>query len=307
MFLCRILFSFQIVSFLIPDRVEGSSNSTVSATSGSSFTPNSSATANASNPTMQVSMTTVVTNTSVNLLPTPSSTKISVVPSSVAVLTSPPPSEGEQEAVVLTVAEMTTADFEVKKGVFINSVKKAVKSYCSTRTYTCNELATRKRRGITADQVYIASGYPKQSPFSANDLLVAVFVSTGDNIFLSKNILLNVITEYKGNISSALDRTITGVSRLHFEVATFTPTESDATSGKTKFMYVFFGAFCGAVIIVALCICVACWYGRRSERDNDMSPQTTSTLKHVNRAQPFHNLAGIFLSSLIRVGPRPGS
>ena len=114
------------------------------------------------------------------------------------------------------------------------------------------------RRAITAEEVYIASGYPRQSTISPSDLLVAVCVSTGDNKFLSKNILLNVIVENQANISNTLDKTITDVSRL-YELFTSSPPDSTVTSGKTKFLYVFFGAFGGAVVIVALCICVTCW------------------------------------------------
>lgn len=107
--------------------------------------------------------------------------------------------------------------------------------------------------------MYIVAGFPKQSSNSPSDLLVAVFVSTGDNKFLSKNILLKVIEEYQGNLSSALDRKITGVARLHLDVFTFGPTESPGTSGKTELLYIFFGAFCGVMLILAVCICVTCW------------------------------------------------
>ena len=128
-------------------------------------------------------------------------------------------------------------------------------SYCALFCF----IVITARRATTADQVYIVSGYPKASLITPSDLLVAVFVSTGDSKFLSKNTLVSVIEEYQGNVSSALERKVTGVGRLHFEVATFSPTESSAISGKTKLMYVFFGAFCGALVVVALCICVACW------------------------------------------------
>ena len=107
--------------------------------------------------------------------------------------------------------------------------------------------------------MYIADGFPKQSSNSPNDLLVAVFVSIGDNKFLSRNTLLNVIIEHKGNFSSALDREITGVARLNLYLFTFGPTESPGTSRKTKLFYVFFGAFFGVVFLVGVCICVTCW------------------------------------------------
>lgn len=115
------------------------------------------------------------------------------------------------------------------------------------------------RRAITANQVYIADGFPKQSSFSPSDLRVAVFVSTGDNKFLSRSTLLNVIIEYQGNLSRALDRRITGVARLNLDVYTFGPTESPGTSGKTKLLYIFFGAFFGVVFLLGVCICVTCW------------------------------------------------
>ena len=107
--------------------------------------------------------------------------------------------------------------------------------------------------------MYIANGFPKQSSNSPSDLLVAVFVSVGDNKFLSKNTLLDVIKEHQGNLSSALDRKITGVARLNPDLFTFGPTESPGTSKKTKLFYVFFGAFFGVAFLVGVCICVTCW------------------------------------------------
>lgn len=114
--------------------------------------------------------------------------------------------------------------------------------------------------------MYIADGFPKQIPNSPSDLLVAVFVSTGDNKFLSRNTLLDVITEYQENLSSALDRKITDVARLNLYLSTIGPTEhtyihteSSGTSKKTKLLYMFFGAFFGVVFLVGVCICVTCW------------------------------------------------
>ena len=107
--------------------------------------------------------------------------------------------------------------------------------------------------------MYIAGGFPKQSSNSPSDLLVAVFVSTEDNKFLSRNTLLSIVIEYQGNLSSALDRKITGVARLNLDVFTFRPTESSGTSEKTKLLYIFFGAFFGVVVLAGVCICVTCW------------------------------------------------
>lgn len=107
--------------------------------------------------------------------------------------------------------------------------------------------------------MYIADGFPKQSSNNPSDLLVAVFVSVGDNNFLSRNTLLDVIKEYKGNFSSALDKKITGVARLNLYLFTFGPTESPGTSRKTKLLYLFFGAFFGVVFLAGMCICVTCW------------------------------------------------
>ena len=70
---------------------------------------------------------------------------------------------------------------------------------------------------------------------------------------------MNVIIEYQGNFSSALNRTITGVARLSLDAFTFGPAESPGTSGKTKVLYVFFGAFFGVVFLAGVCICVTCW------------------------------------------------
>ncbi|KAJ7372295.1 hypothetical protein OS493_019739 [Desmophyllum pertusum] len=285
MFLYSILFSFQIVSFLIPDQAEATISP--SAVLSSNFTVNSNATANVPSSTILVSMTTevasiIVTHASTSV--THASTVMSVSSSSVTTPTSPPPSEGAQEAVVLTVADMTTVEFENKKGNFTSAVKKAVESYCLVPTRKCTNETSRKRRATTAEQVYIASGYPKQSSFAPSDLLVAVFVSTGGNKFLSKNILLNVIQDYQENLSSALGgKKITGVGRLHYEVITFSPTEAPASSGKTQLMYVFFGAFFGAVVILAVCICVTCWVGCKSEKENDVRPLTTSNLELVDK------------------------
>lgn len=106
--------------------------------------------------------------------------------------------------------------------------------------------------------MYLADGFPKQSSNSPSDLLVAVFVSTEDNKFLSRNTLLNIVIEYQGNLSSALDRKITGVARLNLDVFTIRPTES-GTSGITKLLYIFFGAFFGVVLLAGVCICVTCW------------------------------------------------
>lgn len=280
MFLYWLLFSCQIISFLTPFHVEASV--TLSATPSSNFSFNTRATANFSSHTMQISMTTAYTNTSVSQLPVPSSTAMPLPSSSVSASTSPPPSEGAREAVVLTVANMTTLQFNEKKDVFIDTVKNAVEGYCSSPTRSCSE-TSRKRRATTADQVYIADGFPKQSSNSPSDLLVAVFVSTGDNKFLSRNTLLDVIIEYQGNISSALDRKITDVARLNLYLFTFGPTESPGTSKKTKLLYMFFGAFFGVVFLVGVCICVTCWIGLRNEQENDVRPLTTSNLELVDK------------------------
>jgi len=266
-----------MISFLTSFHVEA--NISLSATPSFSF--NTSATANFSISTMQISMTTADTKTSVSQLHIPSSTAMSMLSSSVATSALPPPSEGAQEAVVLTVADMTTVQFKEKKGVFINTVKTVVKSYCSASTRSCSE-TSRKRRAITVGQVYIADGFPKQSSNSPSDLLVAVFVSTEDNKFLSRNTLLNIVIEYQGNLSSALDRKITGVARLNLDLFTIRSTES-GTSGLTKLLYIFFGAFFGVVLLAGVCICVTCWIGLKTERENDVRPLTTSNLELVDK------------------------
>ena len=90
---------------------------------------------------------------------------------------------------------------------------------------------------------------------------MAFFVSTGDNKLLPKNVLFAIVQEpeYKGNLSTALGKEITGAGRLHYDIITFSPTDSSGTSGKTEVLYLFFAVFSGVVVILGLCICVTCW------------------------------------------------
>lgn len=85
-----------------------------------------------------------------------------------------------------------------------------------------------------------------------------MFVSTGGNKFLSKHVLLTIVQEFRGNLSSALGgKEITGVGRLHLDVVK--ATDPPGSSGKTKILYIFFGVFLGIVLILAVCIVVTCW------------------------------------------------
>lgn len=114
------------------------------------------------------------------------------------------------------------------------------------------------RREVTVEKVYIASGYPKESSSAPGELVLAVFVSTGGNKFLSKHVLLTIVQEFRGNLSSALGgKEITGVGRLHLDVVK--ETDPPGSSGKTKILYIFFGVFLGIVLILAVCIVVTCW------------------------------------------------
>jgi len=285
MFLYRILVSFQIVSFFIPFLSEASvSSSTATPTIlVDTFTFQlPSTTVTGSNSTAIVSMTTdVVTNTSAIQPTQSSSTPVTVSSSSVATPTTPaPPSEGALQAVVLSVAGMTIGEFEEKKSSFISAVKTAVEIYCSNRTCGTETTTSRKRRATTVEQVYIVPGYPQQNSFVDGEILVALFVSTGDNKFLNKNILLAVVQEFRGNLSRALGKEITGTGRLHLDVVKTTES-TDGSSGKSKILYIFFGVFAGIVLILVVCIFVTCWIGRKSETDNDVRPLTTSNLELV--------------------------
>lgn len=96
-------------------------------------------------------------------------------------------------------------------------------------------------------------------PYSPGELLVAFFISVGDGKFLSKNVLYTIVEQSanKETLNTALGYQITGVARLHLD--SMKPTEFDGTSGKTKLLYFYFAAFCGAVLLAGLCIGVTCW------------------------------------------------
>lgn len=108
-------------------------------------------------------------------------------------------------------------------------------------------------------EVYIVPGYPMEDPYSPGELLVGFFISVGDGKFLSKNVLYTIVkqSENKETLNTALGYQITGVARLHLDF--MKPTEFDGTSGKTKLLYFYFAAFCGAVLLAGLCVGVTCW------------------------------------------------
>ena len=111
------------------------------------------------------------------------------------------------------------------------------------------------RRATTVEQVYVVSGYPKES--SPGVLQVAVFVSTGDNKFLSKDVLVVIVEEFRGNLSDALGKRITGWGRLHIDFAK--TTESTGSSGKNRVLYYFFAGFAGVVLVLVVFVSVTCW------------------------------------------------
>ena len=98
-----------------------------------------------------------------------------------------------------------------------------------------------------------------EDPYSSGELLVAFFISVGDGKFLSKNVLITLVREPANEeiLNTALECQITGSARLHLDSTK--PTESDGTSGKTKLLYYYFAAFCGAVLLAGLCVGVTCW------------------------------------------------
>lgn len=108
-------------------------------------------------------------------------------------------------------------------------------------------------------QVYIVPEYPMEDPYSSGELLVAFFISVGDGKFLSKNVLITLVREPANEeiLNTALGCQITGSARLHLD--SMKPTEFDGTSGKTKLLYFYFAAFCGAVLLAGLCVGVTCW------------------------------------------------
>lgn len=270
------LLSFQI--FLISFHLQtGSATSVTPVVSTSSFVASNS-TVDGSSSTEVVIMTTATLNTS-TIQPSEVSSTVVTVPSSsvLSPSTSSPPSEGEQQAVLMTVAGMTIADFEREKSSFIIALEKAVEMYCSNRS--CEE-TSRKRRATSVEQVYIVSGYPQESTFSPGELLVAVFISTGGGKFLSKDALFAAVEKFRANLSAALDKEITGLGRLHPDFVQ--ATESSGSSEKSNILYYFFAAFGGALLLLAVCIFVTCWLGRKENSNgNEVRPLTTSNLQLV--------------------------
>lgn len=84
-------------------------------------------------------------------------------------------------------------------------------------------------------------------------------MSTGENTFLSKNVLVTIVQEFNGNLSSALDREITGVERLKILDEIQTTESSGGMSGNSMVLYILIGGITGVVLIMAMCVFVTCW------------------------------------------------
>lgn len=84
-------------------------------------------------------------------------------------------------------------------------------------------------------------------------------MSTGENTFLSKNVLVTIVQEFNGNLSSALDREITGVERLKILDEIQTTESSGGMSGNSLVLYILIGGIAGVVLIMAMCVFVTCW------------------------------------------------
>lgn len=290
MFRFGIFFVFQTALLLICDRAEASANSTHSTALYSTGTVPATMTASTVastgiTPSSTFSATTTsappVTNSTTAqptvTYPTATTAPPTTTTAPPTATTAQPPSGGEQEAVVLYISDMTEAKFEKRRVNFTVAVKKIVGNYCSSTPQKCDESSP------NSYQVYIVPGYPMEDPYSPGELLVGFFISVGDGKFLSKNVLYAIVkqSENKETLNTALGYQITGVARLHLDF--MKPTEFDGTSGKTKLLYFYFAAFCGAVLLAGLCVGVTCWYGLKKEKDDEVRPLTTSNMQLVDK------------------------
>ncbi|XP_068689225.1 uncharacterized protein [Montipora foliosa] len=256
MFLHGIIVSFQIASFIIPSHSEASKS------------------------TVRVNSTRLYSADTRTIQPTTSSTTTNVHSSSVVVHpTRTAPSQGALQAVLLFVSKMTVSQFEEKKKSFLLTLRAMVVSYCSQR-YCAEIVENRKRRETTSWEVYIVTGFPKESINIPGDLLIAFFVSTGENKFLSNHHLLSIVQEHQSNLSRVLGKEIAGARAFTLNEVKTTKSSS-GTSLKSLLLYIFFGAFVGVLLILAVCISVACWIGRKEEKKNQQRPLTISSLELV--------------------------
>lgn len=54
---------------------------------------------------------------------------------------------------------------------------------------------------------------------------------------------------------------------------------TEGTSLKARLLYIFFAAFGGVVLLLAICVAVACWIGKSGVKENDVRPLTISSLE----------------------------
>lgn len=285
MFLHGIIVSFQVASFIIPSHSEASKSTAIAnlttALIAAQTIPASFSVTTTIASSVRVNSTRLYSADTRTIQPTTSSTTTNVHSSSVVVHpTRTAPSQGALQAVLLFVSKMTVSQFKEKKKSFLLTLRAVVVSYCSQR-YCAEIVENRKRRETTSWEVYIVTGFPKESINIPGDLWIAFFVSTGENKFLSKHYLLSIVQEHQSNLSRVLGKEITGARAFTINEVKTTKSSSGTTSLKSLLLYIFFGAFVGVLLILAVCISVACWIGRKEEKKNQQRPLTISSLELV--------------------------